>query len=181
MRELFDFIDFINIYYNNFIFTVSDDIEVKFSKTNMFCLYLIFIFWVIDRTNYIIFPSTIIILIYFIRTFYSKEKFVIEDTCRKPTIDNPFMNVLYENDNKEACDAEYSEVLKKHYDGLYRNPNDLFDTRVGQLSFRTNNVTTLPNKYKDFLNYVGSTYGQPDNNCKYDGVNCLEYQDIRIR
>jgi len=181
MRELFDFIDFINIYYNNFIFTVSDDIEVKFSKTNMFCLYLIFIFWVIDRTNYIIFPATIIILIYFIRTFYSKEKFVIEDNCRKPTVDNPFMNVLYENDNKEACDAEYSEVLEKHYDGLYRNPNDLFDTRVGQLSFRTNNVTTLPNKYKDFLNYVGSTYGQPDNNCKYDGVNCLEYQDIRIR
>jgi hypothetical protein len=181
MRELFDFIDFINIYYNNFIFTVSDDIEVKFSKTNMFCLYLIFIFWVIDRTDYIIFLSTIIILIYFIRTFYSKEKFVIEDNCRKPTVDNPFMNVLYENDNKEACDAEYSEVLEKHYDGLYRNPNDLFDTRVGQLSFRTNNVTTLPNKYKDFLNYVGSTYGQPDNNCKYDGVNCLEYQDIRIR
>ena len=73
-----------------------------------------------------------------------------------------------ENDNKEACDADYSEVLEKHYDGTYRNLNDLFDTRIGQLYFRTNNVTTLPNKYKDFLKFVGSTYDQPDNNCKND-------------
>jgi hypothetical protein len=23
------------------------------------------------------------------------------------------------------------------------------------------------------------TYDQPDNNCKYDGVNCLKYDDLR--
>jgi hypothetical protein len=181
MKEIFDIIDFFKRYYNNFIFNISDDIEVKFNKSIMFCIYLIIIFWIIDRTEYYILPFSIIVFIIFCRNFYSKEKFIVEDKCRKPTIDNPFMNVLYENDNKEACDADYSEVLEKHYDGTYRNLNDLFDTRIGQLYFRTNNVTTLPNKYKDFLKFVGSTYDQPDNNCKNDGVNCLEYQDLRIR
>lgn len=181
MKELLDIINFFKIYYNNFIFNISDDIEVKFNKSIMFCLYLILIFWVIDRVDYYIFPFSIIIFILFARNFYSKEKFIVEDKCRQPTVDNPFMNVLYENDGKEACDAEYSDVLKKHYDGVYRNPNDLFDKRIGQLYFKTNNVTTLPNKYKDFLKYIGSSYDMPDNNCKYDGVNCLEYQDIRIR
>jgi hypothetical protein len=181
MKEIFDFINFLNIYYNNFVFSISDDIREKFNKTIMFCLYLIIILWVIGRTQYYIFPFAIIIVILFVRNFYSKELFIKEDKCRPPTVDNPFMNVLYDHDGKEACDADEEEVLEKHYDGVFRNPNDLFDKRIGQLYFRTNNVTTLPNKYKEFLNYVGSTYDQPGNNCKYTGTNCLEYQDIRIR
>ena len=181
MKEFFDIIEFFNKYYNNFIFNISDDIDNKFNKIIMFCTYLILILWIVGRTEYYIFPFSIIIFIIFSRNFYNKEKFVVQDNCRKPTINNPFMNVLYENDNKEACDANQEEILEKHYDGVYRNPNDLFDTKIGQLYFRTNNVTTLPNKYKEFLNYIGSTYDQPKNNCKYDGVNCLEYNDIRIR
>jgi ABC-type transport system involved in cytochrome c biogenesis ATPase subunit len=58
---------------------------------------------------------------------------------------------------------------------------DLFDKKTGQLYYKTNNVTSIPNKYKDFLNFIGSTNDLKDNNCKYDGVNCLKYNDLRIR
>jgi hypothetical protein len=89
------------------------------------------------------------------------------------------MNPLFEVDNLEACDATEKEILAKYYHNLPRNMNDVFDKNTGQLYYKLNNVTSIPNKYGDFLKFIGSTKDQPDNNCKYDGVNCLKYDDLR--
>jgi hypothetical protein len=70
---------------------------------------------------------------------------------------------------------EAKEILSKYYDNLPRNMDDVFDRKTGQLYYKLNNVTTIPNKYDDFIKFIGSTKDQPDNNCKYDGVNCLKY------
>ena len=71
------------------------------------------------------------------------------------------------------------EILAKYYDNLPRNMKDIFDRKTGQLYYKLNNVTSIPNNYGDFLKFTGMTYDQPDNNCKYDGVNCLKYDDLR--
>ena len=180
MKEIFDIIKFINIYYNNFIFNHIDDIDIKLNKVIMFLLYTLLLFLII-RSNYSIIPVGLIIMVLLIKINYNKDVFIKKNKCRKPTKDNPFMNVLFEAESNEACDVDEKEILDKYNDNLNRNINDLFDKNNGQLYYKMNNVTSIPNKYKDFLNFIGSTNDQKDNNCKYDGVNCLKYNDLRIR
>ena len=180
MNEIFDIIDFTKKYYNNFIFYKDDSVDVKLNKTIMFLIYTLIIFIIIG-SKFGIVPLSLIGAIIFIKIFYKKEYFEEKKKCRKPTNDNPFMNPLFEADKLEACDATEREVLDKYYHNLNRNINDVFEKKTSQQYYKTNNVTTIPNKYGNFLKYIGMTYDQPDNNCKYDGVKCLAYNDLRIR
>jgi len=174
MNEINYIINFVNKYYNNFIYESIDTMDEKINKSIMFLIYLLIIFIVLGSM-----PVALIILLIFIKHVYIKEEFDPEKKCRVPTIDNPFMNPLYEVDNLEACDATDKEILAKYYHNLPRNMNDVFDKNTGQLYYKLNNVTSIPNKYGDFIKFIGSTKDQPDNNCKYDGVNCLKYNDLR--
>lgn len=184
MKEIFDIIvnslTFINTYYNNFIFNSIDDIDVKIDKSIMFLMY-IFIIFIILRSAYSIIPVGIIVILLITKVNYKRDIFTTKEKCRRPTKDNPFMNILFEAEENEACDVDEKEILDKYNHNLNRNMKDLFDKRTGQLYYKTNNITSIPNKYKDFLNFIGSTNDQKDNNCKYDGVNCLKYNDLRIR
>jgi hypothetical protein len=178
MNEINYIINFVNKYYNNFIYESIDTMDEKINKSIMFLIYLLIIFIVLG-SNLRTMPIALIILLIFIKHVYIKEEFDPEKKCRVPTIDNPFMNPLYEVDNLEACDATDKEILAKYYHNLPRNMNDVFDKNTGQLYYKLNNVTSIPNKYGDFIKFIGSTKDQPDNNCKYDGVNCLKYNDLR--
>jgi len=178
MNEINYIINFVNKYYNNFIYESIDTMDEKINKSIMFLIYLLIIFIVLG-SNLRTMPVALIILLIFIKHVYIKEEFDPEKKCRVPTIDNPFMNPLYEVDNLEACDATDKEILAKYYHNLPRNMNDVFDKNTGQLYYKLNNVTSIPNKYGDFIKFIGSTKDQPDNNCKYDGVNCLKYNDLR--
>ena len=178
MNEINYIINFVNKYYNNFIYESIHTMDEKINKSIMFLIYLLIIFIVLG-SNLRTMPIALIILLIFIKHVYIKEEFDPEKKCRVPTIDNPFMNPLYEVDNLEACDATDKEILAKYYHNLPRNMNDVFDKNTGQLYYKLNNVTSIPNKYGDFIKFIGSTKDQPDNNCKYDGVNCLKYNDLR--
>jgi heat shock protein HspQ len=184
MKEIFDIIrnslTFVNIYYKNFTFQVDDSIDIKINKLIMLMIYTTGIF-ILIRSEYIAFPIALIIILLIFKMNYIKERFETVGKCRKPTINKPFMNVLFEADENEACDVSEKEILDKYNHNLNRNIKDLFNKKTGQLYYRTNNVTSIPNKYKDFLNFIGRTNDQLDNNCKYDGVNCLKYNDLRIR
>jgi hypothetical protein len=178
MNEINYIINFVNTYYNNFIYDSIDTMDEKINKSIMFLIYLLIIFIVLG-SNLRTMPIALIILLIFVKYTYIKEEFDPEKKCRLPTIDNPFMNPLFEVDNLEACDASEKEILAKYNHNLPRNMNDVFNKNSGQLYYKLNNVTTIPNKYDDFINFIGSTKDQPDNNCKYDGVNCLKYNDLR--
>jgi hypothetical protein len=181
MKEIFDIITFINTYYNNFIFTSNDDIDLKIDKSIMFLIY-IFIIFIILRSAYNVIPVVLIVILLIIKINYKRDIFITKEKCRRPTKDNPFMNILFEAEKEEACaDVDEKEILEKYNDNLNKNMQDLFDKKTGQLYYKTNNVTSIPNKYKDFLNFIGKTNDLKDNNCKYDGVNCLKYNDLRIR
>ena len=180
MNEIFNIIDYFNQYYNNFIYTATDTMDEKINKSIMFLIYGFIIFMIIGSELRAM-PIALIMLLLFVKQTYIKEEFDPEKKCRKPTVDNPFMNPLFEVDNLEACDASEKEILKKYYNNLPRNMKDVFDRKTGQLYYKLNNVTSIPNKYGDFLKFTGMTYDQPDNNCKYDGVNCVKYDDLRYR
>lgn len=178
MSEINDIINFFRRYYNRFVITKDDDMDGKLNKLIMFFIYLLIILILIG-SEFRNIALGIIILLILVKYLYIKEHFINEKKCRRPTINNPFMNPLYEADNLEACKVDDKEILDKFNHNLNRNIGDVFEKRTGQLLYRTNNVTTIPNKYDDFLNFIKLTYDEPDNNCKYDGVNCLKYNDLR--
>jgi len=178
MNEIFNIIDYFNRYYNNFIYTDDDTMDEKINKSIMFLIYAFIIFMILG-SDFRAMPAALIILLLLVKQIYIKEEFEQEKKCREPTINNPFMNPLFEVDNLEACDVPEKEILAKYYNNLPRNMKDIFDRKTGQLYYKLNNVTSIPNKFGEFLKFIGMTYDQPDNNCKYDGVNCLKYDDLR--
>ena len=98
-----------------------------------------------------------------------------KNKCRLPTNNNPYMNVLqYDLFNLPAC--EYSEEVDKKYKfNLYQNSNDLFDVKHLERQFYTMPITTVPNDVVSFGKWL---YGTKEN-CKYNGTNCLVYEDER--
>lgn len=105
---------------------------------------------------------------------------VSKQTCVKPTRNNPFMNVTY-NDYKEnavrpkACDITQSRIKKK-VEALYEDTNvfdsdDIFKRNSTSRQFYTNPITTIPNDQASFANWLYKTPGKtckegPEANCK---------------
>lgn len=175
MKEIFDIINFFNTYYQNFIFSINDDIDIKLDKSIMFLIYT-FILLIVLRSEYITVSLALVVLIIIIKNLYIKEQFSDNTKCRKSTVDNPFMNELFEIDGLEPCQVDDKEIMNNYYDNLNRNIKDVFEKRTGQLYFRSK---MIPNKYGDFLKFIKSTLDEPDKNCKYNGTNCLDYADLR--
>jgi hypothetical protein len=175
-----DIINFLKKYYLHFIFKLSDPIDEKLDKIIMFIIYLTILLYFIS-SSFITLSLIILVFLIFIKLTYNKKEFFNSKNCRKPTINNPFMNPLLVQDGLEACDVNEDEKLSKYYHNLKRNVKDVFEKNTGQIHYQTNNITTVPNKYKDFLNFIGMTYNENNNNCKYDGLNCRIVQDFKYR
>jgi hypothetical protein len=110
MKEIFDIITFINTYYNNFIFNGIDDIDIKIDKSIMFLIY-IFIIFIILRSAYNVIPVVLIVILLIIKINYKRDIFITKEKCRRPTKDNPFMNILFEAEKEEACtDVDEKEI-----------------------------------------------------------------------
>ena len=181
MSELYDIINFFKIYYNNFIIKIDDKLNDKLNKLIMFFIYLLIIF-IIFGSNLRSIPLALIFFILLIKFLYIKEEFDQKIKCRKPTINNPFMNTLYVNDGLIACENVSDKEIDKNFnDNINKNNNDIFNKNNGQLYFRTNAVTSFDNNYKSFKDFIGFTYDEKDNNCKYNGVNCLKENNLKHR
>jgi hypothetical protein len=115
-----------------------------------------------------------------------------EETCTKPTRNNPFMNFLVsdymDNPNKPiACSKILSnEQNREKMDNdinlnfehnLYRDVDDLFNKKNSQRQFYTMPVTRNPNDQKSFAEWL---YKIPET-CKTDQSYCLRYEDLRYK
>jgi hypothetical protein len=104
-------------------------------------------------------------------------------SCRKPTIDNPFMNPLVTDFNIDsppvACNSSDDEIKdeidEKFHAELYMNITDIFNIKNSQRQFYTIPSPSIPTNTIDFANWL---YKTPDT-CKENGENCLENEDLR--
>jgi len=109
-----------------------------------------------------------------------------KETCKKPTIDNPFMNPLVTELNTEmnisACNADdediQNDINDKFDTNLYKDIDDLFNTRNSQRTWYTiPNQSNFPDPNDSFRNW---TYKQ-NMTCKEDQTSCLKYEDLRYK
>jgi len=105
-------------------------------------------------------------------------------TCKKPTKDNPFMNPLLNDINKEtplACNSNDDEINvemeNKFNKDLYKDVSDLYDIKNSQRQFYTVPVTSNPPDTTTFAKWL---YKVPST-CKEDQERCLRYQDLRYK
>jgi hypothetical protein len=101
--------------------------------------------------------------------------------CRKPTIDNPFMNPSVDEFNSDipvACNADDENIKKdmelKFNADLYRDIEDVFDRKNSQRQFYTI-AHNIPNDQEGFARWC---YKFPKT-CKTDQDRCLKYEDLR--
>jgi Family of unknown function (DUF5762) len=86
--------------------------------------------------------------------------------CTRPTLDNPFMNVLSSDPVKRptrprACDTTRSDIKKKMESlfahNLYRDSDDPFDRNTSSRQFYTMPVTTIPGDQTAFATWLYGT------------------------
>ena len=138
---------------------------LNFDPTNkdgliMFCLYISILMFLFNK--YIIgmiFGSTSLFLY-----FSSKEP--EKELCRESTIDNPYGNTLWENDNLTSCNTDKKIIKDNFENNLYRNESDLFDKKSMQ-GLYFNVEQKFPNNIKPFLELLDSNL-----RCKDENVNC---------
>ena len=90
----------------------------------------------------------------------------INDSCKLPTNDNPFMNLnTYDFSNgevSESCKSYNNQGIKniienKFNNDLYLDSNDLFNRRNSQRQFYTMPNTSVPNGQNDFAKWLYDT------------------------
>ena len=102
--------------------------------------------------------------------------------CRKPTVDNPFMNPSVADFNTEnvpvACNADDEDIKNdmtlKFNEDMYRDIEDVFDKKNSQRQFFTV-AHNVPNDMEAFARWC---YKFPPT-CKTNQERCLRYEDYR--
>jgi len=111
----------------------------------------------------------------------ARQRFIPPTSCRKPTEDNPFMNVLLSDQevDEPACNVENQEIadqMKEQFNkNLFRDVNDLYEKENSQRTYYSAPSTTIPNDQKAFAEWC---YGVPET-CKTNQQKCLVYDDLR--
>ena len=114
-------------------------------------------------------------------TYKMNDKFV-DSTCRKPTADNPYANIVF-SDYLDAgnvaspCNVDDDELPKKSLElynsTIFRNVDDVFERENSQRLFYTLPVNTIPNKQTEFARWLYDTGPR----CKEDTSKCTYYED----
>jgi hypothetical protein len=107
----------------------------------------------------------------------------LDKRTRKPTKENPFMNVVITDfgtgkDPAPAADIsnkEIKEEMTKNFEkGLYIDANDYFSNQNNQRQFYTFPSTTIPNDRASLANWLF----KKETSCKEDN-DCKIYNDLR--
>ncbi len=103
-----------------------------------------------------------------------------ENSCVEPTRENPFMNVLltdYEKNptRSEACTTYNNPDIQKQMNdefnhNLYRDVSNIFNRNNSQRQFYTNPATSIPNNQGDFVNWL---YNRPKTCKEGNGQQCI--------
>jgi len=120
---------------------------------------------------YLYIPLVVMVFTYGVYTVtMSKEKFQEEyhekkkKTCQRPTLNNPFMNILLtdyrDNPNKKpACNEKIDPTVKNQIDrtfnfNLYQDADDVYGNGNSQRQFFTMPSTTIPNDQETFATWL---------------------------
>jgi hypothetical protein len=110
---------------------------------------------------------------------YDKNKYFADKTCRKPTANNPWANIVFSDyldagNLAEPCNVDQDEIKQEmqslYNSTIYRNVSDVFERENSQRIFYTVPITTIPNKQTEFANWLyrsGPTCKENSNNCTY--------------
>jgi hypothetical protein len=113
---------------------------------------------------------------------YKMNNKLVDNTCRKPTADNPYANIVF-SDYLDAgnvaspCNVDDDELPKKSLElynsTIFRNVDDVFERENSQRLFYTLPVNTVPNKQTEFARWLYDTGPR----CKEDTSKCTYYED----
>ena len=98
--------------------------------------------------------------------FFTKKE-EVKEPCRESTTDNPYQNLLQDNDGLKACKTSKDKQMENFEENLYRNETDLFDRKSMQ-----GHYYTIEDRYP---NEIGELIKSMDSRgrCKMDGINCV--------
>jgi hypothetical protein len=167
----------------------------KLNAILRFSLYTAVVIYVYNRNGNVIFiPFITGLITLYLFKYYRDTKTGksleqlgnIEVECVAPKKDNPFMNVLmsdYTQDPERApaCDIQQESIkddAEDHFSyNLYRDVSDVWNRTHSQRQFYTMPNTQIPNKQKEFAEWLYKT----DTTCKENPQNCgrLLAEDIR--
>jgi hypothetical protein len=113
---------------------------------------------------------------------YKMNNDYVNSTCRKPTVDNPYANIVF-SDYLDAgnvaspCNVDDDELPKKslalYNSSIFRNVDDVFERENSQRLFYTLPINTIPNKQTEFARWLYDTGPR----CKEDTSKCTYYED----
>ena len=113
---------------------------------------------------------------------WEKNELYVKDTCRKPTVDNPFTNIVFsdylDSENLAVpCNVDNIDIQNQmqnlYNSSIYRNLEDVWERENSQRMFYTVPIQTVPNSQTDFANWLYKT----GPTCHENTENCTFYQD----
>ena len=165
----------------NFIPNKNNTVKENLNASVRFIIYIsLLLVWYTKNYNYII-----LIILAFIVTFIINNELynkIIENydssNLIEPSANNPVANILqsdYKNVDRKISnllkDTDLQNKVKKSLDHkLYRDESDIFDNLHSQRTFYTMPITTIPNKQKDFANFL---YNRPSTCKEGNGEQCM--------
>jgi hypothetical protein len=111
--------------------------------------------------------------------YEANEKYK-KNKCRKPTADNPFMNIVFSDyldagNVPEPCNSDQTKDNAQYlYNStVYRNIEDVYERQNSQRLFYTLPITSIPNKQGEFADWLYKTGPQ----CKENTSKCTYYEE----
>ena len=107
----------------------------------------------------------------------TKNKIYKENTCRRPTAENPFMNVVFSDyldleNVPQACNTSDENIQKEmnnlYNSSIFRNTSDVFARNNSQNMFYTVPTNLGVQGQTDFRNWLYKT----NQTCKENTANC---------
>jgi hypothetical protein len=108
---------------------------------------------------------------------YTKNKIYKENTCRRPTAENPFMNVVFSDyldleNVPQACNTSDENIQKEmnnlYNSSIFRNTSDVFARNNSQNMFYTVPTNLGVQGQTDYRNWLFKT----NQTCKENTANC---------
>ncbi len=112
---------------------------------------------------------------------WDKNQVYNKATCRKPTVDNPFTNIVFTDyldasNVAEPCNSDdqaiQTDMQNLYNSTIYRNVDDVFERENSQRMFYTVPIRTIPNDQTNFANWLYKT----GPTCKENSQNCTYYE-----
>lgn len=113
---------------------------------------------------------------------WEKEQIYRKENCRKPTVDNPYANIVFSDyldaeNIAQPCnidDADVQSQMQNLYNSsIYRNLSDVWERENSQRMFYTTPIQTVPNNQTDFANWLYKT----GPSCHENSQNCTYFED----